>query len=74
MEAATKTDQKVGRVEEITGVVMEAVFEQDHLPEIYNALETEIPGVDGGEGTKLVVEVQQHLGDDRVRCVAAAIG
>ncbi len=71
MEAATKTDQKVGRVEEITGVVMEAVFEQDHLPEIYNALETEIPAAEeGGEPTKLVVEVQQHLGDDRVRCVA----
>ncbi len=71
MEAATKTEQKVGRVEEITGVVMEAVFEQDHLPEIYNALETEIPSQEeGGEPTKLVVEVQQHLGDDRVRCVA----
>jgi len=71
MEAATKTEQNVGRVEEITGVVMEAVFEQDHLPEIYNALETEIPSAEeGGEPTKLVVEVQQHLGDDRVRCVA----
>ena len=74
MEAATqekKTETKVGRVEEITGVVMEAVFEQDHLPEIYNALETEIPAQEeGGEPTKLVVEVQQHLGDDRVRCVA----
>ena len=77
MEAATQTspptstDVKVGRVEEITGVVLEAVFEQDHLPEIYNALETEIPAAeDGGDPTKLVVEVQQHLGDDRVRCVA----
>ena len=74
MEAATqekKTENNVGRVEEITGVVMEAVFDQDHLPEIYNALETEIPAQEeGGEPTKLVVEVQQHLGDDRVRCVA----
>ena len=52
-------------------MVLEAVFEQDHLPEIYNALETEIPAAEeGGEPTKLVVEVQQHLGDDRVRCVA----
>ena len=74
MEAATqekKTENNVGRVEQITGVVLEAVFERDHLPEIYNALETEIPAADGdGEPTKLVVEVQQHLGDDRVRCVA----
>ena len=74
MEAATqekKTESAVGRVEEITGVVIEAVFEQNDLPEIYNALETEIPAAEeGGEPTKLVVEVQQHLGDDRVRCVA----
>ena len=49
-------------------MVIEAVFEPDHLPEIYNALETEIPAAEeGGEPTKLVVEVQQHLGDDRVR-------
>ena len=74
MEAATqekKTGGAVGRVEEITGVVLEAVFDQNELPEIYNALETEIPSAEeGGEATKLVVEVQQHLGDDRVRCVA----
>jgi F-type H+-transporting ATPase subunit beta len=69
--AAATTDGTVGRVEEITGVVIEAVFEEEHLPEIYNALETEIPPAEeGGEPTKLVVEVQQHLGDDRVRCVA----
>jgi F-type H+-transporting ATPase subunit beta len=71
MEAATKTEQTVGRIEEIQGVVIEAVFEDENLPEIYNALETEIPSAeDGGEATKLVLEVQQHLGDDRVRCVA----
>ena len=76
-ERATKsrrrptTAQNVGRVEEITGVVIEAVFDQDDLPEIYNALETEIPAAEeGGEPTKLVCEVQQHLGDDRVRAVA----
>jgi F-type H+/Na+-transporting ATPase subunit beta len=74
MEAATQEKQTggaVGHVEEITGVVIEAVFEQEELPEIFNALETEIPSAEeGGEPTKLVVEVQQHLGDDRVRCVA----
>jgi len=69
-EEATSEDVKVGRVEEITGVVIEAVFE-DHLPDIYNALETEIPAADdGGEPLTLVVEVQQHIGDHRVRAVA----
>ena len=72
MEAATQSRDgvKPGRVEEITGVVIEAVFPGD-LPEIYNALEVDIPPAEeGGEATTLVVEVQQHLGDDRVRAVA----
>src|SRR5256714_1210367 len=63
MEAATET-RNVGRIEEIQGVVIEAVF-PDELPEINHAIT-----VDRGDGTVLVCEVQQHLGDDRVRAVA----
>src|SRR3954449_7816936 len=60
-EENTKTN--VGRIEEIQGVVIEAVFPDD-LPEIYTALEVK-------RGDDIVVcEVQQHLGDDRVRAVA----
>ena len=71
MEAGTEDKQKaVGRVEEIQGVVIEASFESDNLPDIYSALEVDIPGRDGDESRRLVVEVQQHLGDDRVRAVA----
>ncbi|HEX2071583.1 MAG TPA: F0F1 ATP synthase subunit beta, partial [Thermoleophilaceae bacterium] len=74
MEAATATQSRAGvepgKVEEITGVVIEAVFPGD-LPEIYNALEITMPAAeDGGEPITLVCEVQQHLGDDRVRAVA----
>jgi F-type H+/Na+-transporting ATPase subunit beta len=65
-----------GTVEEIQGVVIEAVF-PDELPEIYNALEIDLvqagedEDVSSGVGHgKLVCEVQQHLGDDRVRAVA----
>src|SRR3712207_6138040 len=58
-------DRNVGRIEEITGVVIEAVF-PDELPEINNALTVER---EGDEPT-LVCEVQQHLGDERVRAVA----
>src|SRR5262249_23516246 len=58
----------VGRVEQVTGVVVDAVF-ADKLPEIYSALSIELAG-DDGESTELVCEVQQHLGDDRVRAVA----
>ncbi|HEX6458668.1 MAG TPA: F0F1 ATP synthase subunit beta [Thermoleophilaceae bacterium] len=66
-----KSAGAVGRVEEVAGVVIEAVFPDDQLPEIYNALEIEMPSPEGnGETHTLVCEVQQHLGDDRVRAVA----
>src|ERR1044072_7436578 len=61
---STENKQNVGRIEEIQGVVIEAVF-PDELPEIYSAIT-----IDRGEGQVLVCEVQQHLGDDRVRAVA----
>jgi F-type H+/Na+-transporting ATPase subunit beta len=54
----------VGRIVEIKGVVIDAVFSSG-LPAIYNALEIPLP--DGG---RLVAEVQQHLGDGRVRAIA----
>src|ERR1700760_4790070 len=61
--------QNVGRVEQVTGVVVDAVF-PDGLPEIYSAIVIESRGNDEGENTRLVCEVQQHLGDDRLRAVA----
>jgi F-type H+/Na+-transporting ATPase subunit beta len=73
------SDDTIGRVEEVQGVVIEAVFPSEHLPEINTALEIEMPDPDatadaeeetGGATKTLVCEVQQHLGDDRVRAVA----
>ena len=66
-----------GRIEEIQGVVIEAVF-PDKLPEINHAITIKRPEAaraedDEGIATAdelLVCEVQQHLGDDRVRAVA----
>jgi F-type H+-transporting ATPase subunit beta len=66
---AEQNGKNVGHIEEIQSVVIECVF-PEQLPEIYNAIEIEMPARDGGEPTKLVAEVQQHLGDDRVRAVA----
>ncbi len=72
-------ERNLGRIEEIAGVVVEAVF-PDELPEINSAIvvrrprttEREEPeGLSVQEGDDyLVCEVQQHLGDDRVRAVA----
>ncbi len=59
----------VGRVEQVTGVVIDAAF-PDKLPEIFSAVTIETAGGGDGEATQLVCEVQQHLGDDRVRAVA----
>jgi F-type H+-transporting ATPase subunit beta len=59
----------VGRVEQVTGVVVDAVF-PEQLPEIYSAVTIQTGGNGDGEPTELVCEVQQHLGDDRVRTVA----
>ena len=59
--------KNTGKIVEIKGVVLDAVF-PDRLPEINHALSVEVPE-DGGTRT-LIAEVQQHLGDDRVRAVA----
>ena len=61
----------VGTIVEIRGVVIDAVFPGGHLPSIYNALEISLPATDGSDSsTTLVAEVQQHVGDGRVRAIA----
>jgi F-type H+-transporting ATPase subunit beta len=62
-------NKNVGKIVEIKGVVVDAVF-PDRLPEIYTALSISMPEGDGRPGGELIAEVQQHLGDDRVRAVA----
>jgi F-type H+/Na+-transporting ATPase subunit beta len=61
--------RNVGKVIVIKGVVIDAVF-PERLPEIYTALRLEIAAREGEEARVLIAEVQQHLGDDRVRAVA----
>src|SRR6476646_10037208 len=55
---------KAGKIKQIIGAVVDVQFD-GKLPEIYNALELKRPG-----GETLVLEVQQHLGEDSVRCIA----
>src|SRR5690242_9011073 len=73
-----ETAQNTGRIEEIQGVVIEAVF-PDKLPEINHAIKVRRPEAAQAEEDEdiaaasdpwLICEVQQHLGDDRVRAVA----
>jgi F-type H+-transporting ATPase subunit beta len=76
-ETSSETQNK-GRIEEIQGVVIEAVF-PDKLPEINHAIAVRRPeaaaaeedlDIAAQEDQWLICEVQQHLGDDRVRAVA----
>jgi F-type H+-transporting ATPase subunit beta len=60
------TAQSTGTILEIKGVVIDARFPDGELPSIYNAVEIDR----GSDAAPLIAEVQQHLGDDRVRAVA----
>jgi F-type H+-transporting ATPase subunit beta len=65
---ATATQHQVGHIVQIIGSTFDAEFEEGHLPEIYNAvkIDAEYKGVP----IHLTGEVQQHLGGNRIRCVA----
>src|ERR671935_1048700 len=59
----------VGTIEQVMGVVVDVAFPEE-LPEIHHALKVEVPEGDGRQPIDLVLEVQQHLGDDRLKAVA----
>jgi F-type H+-transporting ATPase subunit beta len=67
MATATAT-QNIGRIVQVIGPVLDIEFEPEKLPEIYNALTIE--DTSGETPIKLVVEVQQHIGQNQVRTVA----
>lgn len=56
--------KNIGKVVQIVGAVVDVRFDKDHLPDLLNAVEID------NNGTKIVVEVAQHIGDDVVRCIA----
>ncbi len=58
-----------GVVIQVIGPVVDLDFSAGTPPSIFNAVTIPLPAA-GNEGNKLVVEVQQHLGDNRVRAVA----
>lgn len=60
----------VGKVKQIIGSVLDVSFDEGSLPEIFNALEVDV--IKEGKKEKIILEVQQHLGDNTVRAVALA--
>src|SRR6478609_7431440 len=60
----------VGHIVQIIGPVLDVQFEAGHLPSIYNAVRITSEGFSVPEPIDVTAEVQQHLGEGRVRCVA----
>ncbi|MBE0571418.1 MAG: F0F1 ATP synthase subunit beta [Ignavibacteriaceae bacterium] len=58
-----------GKIIQVIGPVVDVEFEEGHLPDIYNAIRIPRVTTEGVE-EDLIAEVQQHLGEDRVRAVA----
>ena len=59
-----------GKVVQIIGPVVDVEFGDDNLPAIYNAIHIADPGEGTGVPVDVIVEVQQHLGENRVRTVS----
>src|SRR5712671_104008 len=70
MATATVTKQQVGKIVQIIGPVVDVEFEAGHLPEIYNALRIQGEARGGRDAIDVIAEVEQHLGENRVRAVA----
>ncbi len=62
--------ERVGKVVQVIGGVVDVEFPEGHLPEVYTALHVEDAGKDTGRPIDVTLEVQQHLGEGRVRTVA----
>ena len=60
----------IGRVVQVIGTVVDVQFEEHQLPAIYNAVRITSEGFNVPEPIDMVTEVQQHLGESRVRCIS----
>jgi F-type H+-transporting ATPase subunit beta len=63
-------EKRVGRIVQVIGPVVDVEFEAGHLPDIYNALRVFSEGPAGADKIDVICEVEQHLGENRVRAVA----
>src|SRR5688572_33007330 len=69
MATATAMEKKTGKVIQVIGPVIDVEFEGGYLPAVYNALRV-VATLPTGEKIDIVTEVEQHLGEGRVRTVA----
>ncbi|HKV26644.1 MAG TPA: F0F1 ATP synthase subunit beta [Candidatus Acidoferrales bacterium] len=69
-QPAKGKSEHVGHVVQVIGPVVDVQFEEGHMPQIYNAVRITSEGFEVEEPIDIVTEVQQHLGEGRVRAVA----
>src|SRR4051794_5503615 len=62
--------ERIGRVIQISGPAVDVQFVEGAMPPIYQALKVVIDGFTVPNPIGVILEVQQHLGEGRVRCVA----
>ena len=62
--AGQVSDKNIGKIVQIVGAVVDIKFDKNNLPNLLHAIEID------NNGTKVVVEVAQHIGDDIVRCIS----
>jgi F-type H+-transporting ATPase subunit beta len=62
--------ERIGRVVEVIGPVVDVKFKDMELPQIYNALHITSEGFETPMPVDIIVEVEQHIGEDKVRCVS----
>ena len=62
--------ENIGQIIKIAGPAVDVQFDEAHMPPIYQALRITSDGFDVPTPLNVIVEVQQHLGEGRVRCIA----
>ncbi|MGB8953181.1 MAG: F0F1 ATP synthase subunit beta [Candidatus Aminicenantales bacterium] len=65
-----KAPEKVGKVVQVIGPVVDVAFKGLELPEIYTAIRITSEGFDTPTPVDIIVEVEQHMGEDTVRCIS----
>ncbi len=62
--------ENIGHIIQIAGPAVDVQFEEHHLPPIYSALRVVSDGFNVPAPINVILEVEQQLGEGRVRCVA----
>jgi F-type H+-transporting ATPase subunit beta len=67
---AEKEHKRIGKVVQVIGPVVDVEFKDMRLPEIYNAVRISSEGFETPTPVDIIVEIEQHIGEDKVRCVS----